>query len=115
MPDRRSFPRPPLWLNLLLLFTAVATLGFAQFHRDAVQRKSAILFKSSPGNPDELNRMRQELAGMDLTRAQLANEIGGRLDYLRSLEGEQFYISIDTAKQKLYFRIGKDIVRECDV
>src|SRR5438067_8170430 len=118
MPDRlterRRFPRPPLWLNLLLLVIGMATLAYAKHHRAVVQQKTAILFRPSPSNPDELNRMREELAEMDLTRAQLAKELDGRMDYLRSLEGAQFYITIDSAKRKLYFRIGKDVVRECD-
>src|SRR5438105_11919876 len=105
MPHRRSFPRPPLWLNLLLLVIGAATFAYAQHHRAVVDQKTAILFKSTPSNPDELNRMRQELAEMDLTREQLAKELNGRLDYLHSLEGEEFYIAIDTAKRKLYFRI----------
>jgi hypothetical protein len=115
MPDRRRFPRPPLWLNLLLLVFGAAMLAYAQHHRFAVEEKSAILFKPSPSNPDELNRMREELAEMDLSRDQLAKELNGRLDYVKSLEGQEFYIAIDSAKRKLYFRIGKDVVRECDV
>lgn len=119
MPDRhterRKFPRPPLWLNLLLLVIAAATLAYAQHHRDTVQRKSSILFKPTPSNPDELDRIREELAEMDLNREQLAKELDGRMDYLRSIEGSQFYISIDSAKRKLFLRLGKDVVRECDV
>lgn len=113
--ERRSFPRPPLWLNLLLLVLGTGMLAYAQHHRYAVNEKSAILFKPSPTNPDELNRMREDLAEMDLSREQLERELNGRLDYLKSLEGQEFYIAIDTAKQKLYFRLGKDVVRECVV
>jgi hypothetical protein len=62
-----------------------------------------------------LIRVREELADTDLTRQQLEKELDGRMQYLQSLQGEQFYVAIDTSKRKLYFRIGKDIVREMDV
>jgi hypothetical protein len=113
--DRRTFPRPPLWLNVLLLVIAAATFGYAKHERDVVQRKTAILFKPSPSNPDELIHIREELADADVSKQQLARELDGRLQYLQSLQGEQFYIAIDTAKHKLYFRLGKEIVRDADV
>src|SRR5438105_14487489 len=114
-PERRSFPRPPLWLNLLLLIIAAATFAYARHHRDVVLSKSAILFQRSENNPADLNRMRDELAQADLTKADLAKETDGRMQYMQSLEGEQLYISIDSEKKKMQFRIGKDVVRETDV
>ena len=59
--------------------------------------------------------MRDELAKMDLTRAQLAKEIDGRMAYLQSLRGSQFYLAIDTAHHKMQFRLWPTVVRECDV
>jgi hypothetical protein len=115
MRDRRSFPRPPLWLNLLLLVIAAATFAYAKHERDVVRQKMAVLFKPSPTNPDEMNRVRVELADADLSRQQVAKELDGRMQYLQALQGEQFYIAVDTSKRKLYFRIGKDVVREMDV
>jgi len=114
-PERRSFPRPPLWLNLLLLIIAVATFAYAKHHRTVVMEKTAALFRGSENSPAELNRMRDELAQMDLTKAQLAKELDGRMQYMQSLQGQDFYISIDTEKKKMQFRIGKSIVREADV
>ncbi len=52
---------------------------------------------------------------MDLTREQLAKELDGRMQYLQSLRGSQFYLAIDTARHKMQFRFGPSIVRECDV
>jgi hypothetical protein len=115
IPERRRFPRPPLWLNLLLLIIAVATFAFARYQREVIVKKGAILFRTSENNPAALNRMREDLAQMDLTKTQLANELDARMQYLQSLEGEDFYISIDTARKKMQFRIGKDVVREADV
>jgi hypothetical protein len=113
--DRRSFPRPPLWLNLLLLIIAAATFAYAKHQRDIIEEKTAILFRHNDNSPAELNRMRDELSQMDLTQAQLAHEIDGRMTYLKSLQGEQFYISIDTHTKKLQFRLGRAVVRESDV
>src|SRR5712691_9342582 len=113
--ERRSFPRPPLWLNLLLLIIAIATFAYAKIQRDEIRREMAILFKPAPNSPAELNRIREELADMDLTREQLAKELDGRMKYLQSLQGEDFYIAIDTRRRKMEFRIGKDVVRDCDV
>jgi hypothetical protein len=113
--ERRSFPRPPLWLNLLLLIIAAATFAYAKHQRNEIDTKSAILFRPTANSPAELNRIRDELAQMDLSGAQLAREIDGRVKYLESLKGAQFYISIDTQKKTLQFRFGKDVVRECPV
>jgi hypothetical protein len=113
--DRRSFPRPPLWLNLVLLVIAGATFGWAKYQRDDIREKSAILFKPGPNNPAELNRVRAELSQMELTREQLARELDGRQQLLKSVRSEQFYIAIDTSKKKLYLRLGSDVVREANV
>lgn len=93
----------------------MATLAVAAQHRVRIRDKSAILFAPSENSPSELNRMRDELAQKDLTRDQLARELDGRMQYLQSLQGQDFYISIDTAKKTMQFRIGKDVVREAPV
>ena len=113
--ERRSFPRPPLWLNLLLLIIALATFAYAKHQRGVIQDKTAVLFKRSESSPGDLVRMRDELSQMDLTKQQLAKELDGRMQYLQTIQGEQFYISIDTAKKKFQFRLGKDVLREADV
>lgn len=113
--ERRSFPRPPLWLNLALLVIAAATFVYARQQRQLLDRKMAALFKASPNSsPAELNRIRDELSQMDLTHEQLAHELDARLQYLQSQKSEQFYISIDTAKRKFDFRLGDNVVREAD-
>jgi hypothetical protein len=113
--ERRSIPRPPLWLNLLLLAVALATFAYAKHQRSLIQEKTAILFRKNENSPSELNRIREELAQIDLTKADLARELDGRIRFLQSLQGEDFYISIDTEKKKLQFCLGKEVVREADV
>ena len=113
--ERRSFPRPPLWLNLLLLIIAAATFAYAKHRRTTLDEKTSVLFRKSESSPAELNRIRDELAQMDLTKQQLAKELDGRMQYLQTLQSEQFYIAIDTAKKKLLFRFGKEVARDADV
>src|SRR5260370_3632306 len=52
---------------------------------------------------------------MDLTKEQLARELDSKLEYLQDMQGDQFYLAIDTQKKRLYLRLGKDVVREADV
>ncbi len=114
-PERRSFPRPPLWLNVLLLVIAAATFAYAKHHRDVIRHQTDVLFKPTPANPMELNRIREELSDMDLSSGQLSKELDSRMQYLQSLKGEEFYIAIDTKRRKMELRIGKSVVRDADV
>jgi hypothetical protein len=113
--DRRKFPRPPLWLNLALLILAAALFAYASMQRKTINEKTSLLFKPTASSPAEVNRIREELSNMELSQAQLARELDGRMDYLEAIKSAQFYISIDTKRQKLQLRLGKDVVREADV
>jgi hypothetical protein len=115
VPDRRRFPRPPLWLNLLLLVLAVATFAFARHQRDEISTKTKVLFTPGPSNPTELNQIRDELSQMDVTEDQLKRELDARMEYLKTVESSQFYLSVDTQKKKLALRLGRNVVREADI
>ena len=115
MQERRRFPRPPLWLNLLLIIVALATFVFAQHQRNEIDAKTAILFTPSKSNPAEVNQVRDELSQMDVTEDQLKRELDARMEYLHTIDSEQFYLSVDTARKKMALRLGKDIVRETDI
>ena len=91
------------------------TFAYAKHQRNVIQEKSAILFRRNENSPGDLIRIRDDLAQMDLTKQQLAKELDGRMQYLQMLQSEQFYISIDTAKKKFQFRLGKEVVRDADV
>ncbi len=93
----------------------MVTFAFAAHQRDEIDDKTALLFKRNESSPAEIQRIRAELAKMDLTRAQLARELDGRMAYLVSMRGSQFYLAIDTSRRKMQFRLGPDVVRECDV
>jgi hypothetical protein len=114
-PDRRSFPRPPLWLNLLLLILGIAGIAFARYHRDRVSNRFADVIKEESRTPADVKKMKEELAAMDLTREQLQNELEGRQKMMAGLKSENFYLSIDTASRKFRFYYGDTVLREGDV
>lgn len=113
--DRRSFPRPPLWLNLAILLLGVALAIGAKFHRDRLDRQFDRLVSETKGAPLEVNRIRNELAEMDLSKEALAKELEARISYLKSLKTEQFNISIDTQKGRFHLLYGNDVVRDAPV
>lgn len=113
--DRRTFPRPPLWLNLALLVVALGTFLYARHERNVVEQKTSILFKKNENSPAEVNRVRDELAQMDLTEGELAKQLDVRMQYAESLKSAQFYMAVDTAKKKMYFRLGNEVLREMDI
>jgi hypothetical protein len=100
---------------LLLIILALSTFVFAQYQRNEIEAKTAILFAPSTSSPAELNQVRSELSQMDMTEEQLKRELDARLDYLHTIDSEQFYVSVDTARKKLTLRLGKNVVREADI
>jgi len=113
--DRRDLPRPPLWLNLLLLSIAIATSLFARYQRRELDADFARVFNKTSAGPSELNQLKAELAEMDLTREGLEKELDSRLAYIESLKSRDFYLSLDTASKKLYLNFGNDTVRDAEV
>jgi hypothetical protein len=113
--DRRSFPRPPLWLNLLLLFLGIAGLVFARYHRERVSSEFADVITREQRTPADVTKVKKDLAEMDLTRDALQRELEGRMKFVGSLKSENFYLSIDTNARKLRFYYGDTVLREADV
>ena len=113
--DRRSWPRPPVWLNLLLLtFSAlIAILAFVH-HRQLNERFAKIAARGE-NSPEQIRQAREQLAEMDLTREQLHKELQSRAALLQTLQSDQFYIAIDTKKGRLNFNLGNEIVRDAPV
>jgi len=98
-----------------LIILALATFTFAQYQHNQIDAKTAQLFAPSKNNPVELNQVRDELSQMDVTEEQLKRELDARLEYLKTVDSEQFYLSIDTARKKIDLRLGKEVVREADI
>jgi hypothetical protein len=111
-PDRRSFPRPPLWLNISLLLLAILGAGAAKLHRDRLDLRYYDLLRQSESTPVELARLRYELADMDVTRDELARELDSRMKYIESAQSELFYLALDINRSRLLLHFGDDVVRE---
>jgi hypothetical protein len=114
-PDRRSFPRPPLWLNLLLLLLGIGGVVYARHHREQVSKDFAAVIAEEQRSPADVRKVKSELAEMDLTRETLQRELEGRLKFVSSLKAENFYLAIDTRQKKLRFYYGGTVLREADV
>ncbi len=113
--ERRSFPRPPLWLNLLLLLLGIGGIVFARYHRERVSSEFADVLTREQRTPADVTKVKRELAEMDLTRESLQRELEGRMKFVGSLKSENFYLSIDTNARKLRFYYGDTVLRESDV
>ena len=113
--DRRSFPRPPLWLNLLLLALGMAGILFGRMHRDRVENRYSHVLTQEQRTPRDVNAMKEDLAKMNLTREQLQKELDGRMKFVQSLKSENFYLSIDTQARKFRFYYGDVVLREGDL
>ena len=114
-PDRRSFPRPPLWLNLLLLFLGIAAILFAREHRERVSDRFADVIAKKSRTPADVEKLKDQLAEADLTRETLQRELEGRLKLAANLKSEDFYLSVDTQARKLRFYYGDKVLRETNV
>jgi hypothetical protein len=113
--ERRSFPRPPLWLNLLLLLLGIAGIVLARYHRERVSREFADVITREQRTPADVTKVKRDLAEMDLNREALQRELEGRMKFVGSLKSENFYLSIDTNARKLRFHYGGTVLRESDV
>jgi hypothetical protein len=114
-PDRRSFPRPPLWLNLLLLLLGIAGMVFARYHRERVSTEFSDVITREQRTPADVTKIKEELAALDLNRDSLQKELEARMKFVGSLKSENFYLSIDTKARKLRFYYGDTVLREADV
>ncbi|HUR80764.1 MAG TPA: hypothetical protein VM733_08355 [Thermoanaerobaculia bacterium] len=113
--DRRSFPRPPLWLNLLLLILGIGGIVYARHHREQVSKQFASVIAEEARTPADVKKLKSEIADLDLNRGQLQKELDGRAKFLASLKSEDFYLSIDTKARKIRFYYGDTVLREDDV
>jgi hypothetical protein len=113
--DRRTFPRPPLWLTLLLVFLGIGGLFYSRYHREQVSKRFAHVIAEEARTPEDVRKLKEEIASMDLSRGQLQQELDGRAKFLAGLKSEDFYLSIDTKTRKIRFYYGDTVLREEDV
>ncbi|MBV8519829.1 MAG: L,D-transpeptidase [Acidobacteria bacterium] len=114
-PDRRTFPRPPLWLNLLLLILGIGGALYARRHREEVSAQFSHVITEEARTPDDVKAIKDQLADMDLSQGQLEKELEGRMKLAASLKTEDFYLSVDTRAHKLRFMYAKTVLRDADV
>jgi hypothetical protein len=88
--------------TLLFLFILVGVVGaLAAVHRKALERDFAARVTLSRATPDEIKRIRHELADLELNEKELANALDARLKYLAAAKRNEFYIAIDTKRHAL--------------
>src|SRR5690242_3087619 len=93
-PERRRFPRPPLWLNLFLLLLGIGGVLYARQHREQVSKEFARVIAEEARTPADVRKVKEELAEMDLSREQLRQQLEGRAKFVTSLKSEDFYLSV---------------------
>ena len=113
--DRRSIPRPPLWLNLLLILLAIVVFAYARYHRETVAKRYSHVLMEEQRTPSDVKKMKEQLADMDLTTSGLKKELDGRMKFLQSLKTEDFYLSVDTQQKKLRLYYGDTPLRAADL
>jgi len=113
--DRRSFPRPPLWLNLTLLLLGLAGFLYARYDRQRVSQKFARVLAEEARTPADVKTLKDELSAIDLSRTDLQRELEGRMKFVASLKSENFYLSIDTRGRRLRFYYGDTVLRDDDI
>lgn len=113
--DRRSFPRPPLWLNLLLIALGVAGLLYGRQQRERVSQKFAHVIQQEQRTPEDVRELKEQLAETEMTRESLQKELEGRMKLMANLKTEDFHLSVDTKARKIRFYYGDTVLREGDV
>lgn len=104
-----------MWLNLVLLMLGIAGLLYGRYHREQVSRQFAHVLTQEQRTPADTKQIKEELAEMDLSRQELSKELDGRMQFVKSLKSEDFYLSVDTKAKKLRFYYGDTVLREADV
>ena len=113
--DRRQYPRPPLWLNLLILFLAVAVGAVALVHRRALNDDFKTIISGDRTHTELVQEIQEGLTDLDLSREELEQELDARIRRAESLQSERFHIAIDTQKKEMRFHYGEDVIRTAPV
>jgi hypothetical protein len=104
--------RPPLLFSLCLLLFGVLLGAFAVLHRRALDARFGAVVAGSKAAPFEVQRIRRDLAALDLDERALEQELAARLASLDAQGLEEFHVDCDTKSKKLTFRFGEVVVRE---
>lgn len=108
----RKLFRPSLLFNLCLLLFGVLLGAFAVLHRRALDARFGAVVAGSKAAPFEVQRIRRDLAALNLDEKALELELAARLASLDAQGLEEFHLDCDTKSRKLVFRFGELVVRE---
>jgi len=107
--------RPPLRFSLCLLLAGVLLSAFAILHRRSLDARFAAVVAGSKAAPFEVQRIRRDLAALDLDEKALEQELAARLASIDAQGLEEFHLDCDTKAKKLVFRFGELVVREASL
>ena len=85
---------------------------FARYHRERVSTQFQDVLVQQQRTPQDVNKVKEELAEKALTRETLQRELDGRLKFAQALKSENFYLSVDTQAKVLRFYYGDTVLRE---
>jgi len=117
LPDgaRRKLPRPSLRSSLTLLSAGLLLAAVGFLHRRAIDHRLASLLAAGESAPFEIQRVRRDLADLQLDEQELSGALDARLKYAESVKSRDFYIVIDTKARRLDFKNGDRVVRSAAV
>lgn len=109
---RRKLWRPPWMWSVWVLIAAVVVGEAAALHRRSLDRRFAAVLASGKGAPFELQRLRRELSELELDEENLSRELDARMKYIENSENDEFYLVLDTRKNRFSLKFGDSVVRE---
>ena len=104
--------RPRVLWSLCLMLAAAALTGVAVVHRASVDRRLAEAWRSGSSVPFEVQKLRHDLADLEIDEETLTRELDTRLDYIANAENDDFSIVLDTRTRRFTLRLGEDVLRE---
>ncbi len=104
--------RPPLAFSLGLLLFGVVLAAAAMLHRKHLDARFSALVVESEAAPFEIQRIRRDLAALDLDQKSLETELAARLAAVDAQKSSEFYLVLDTKAGKMSLRLGDRVVRE---
>jgi hypothetical protein len=107
-----KLPRPTVSASLLLLLFGVAVAGAAFAHRRSLDARFEAQVVRGRTAPFDVQRIRRDLAALDLDEKALARELEARLSAAAQQAASDFYLVLDTRTKTLTLRFGDRIVRE---
>jgi hypothetical protein len=112
---RRKLPRPSVRFSLALLAAGLLVGGAGALHRRAIDRRLAGLLVAGESAPFEIQRIRRDLADLEVDEHQLSDALAARLKYAESLKARDFYIVIDTKARRMDFKYADRVVRSAPI